>query len=325
MTNARNITADQLTFGIEIECTIPYVVLQREGIRIGGHNSGPQIPGLPDGWIAMDDCSIRAGSSRSALEVVSPILQGADGLRQVVEVCEKLKEWDVRINRTTGLHIHVGTHNLGEDRLTRNPAMLKKVAALVMRNETALFASTGTKCREHGTYSRSGRAWLADNIDRLDFENAGVNRVGLGGRYVTMNLTALNRHGTIEFRVFQSTTNVAKLTTYIMMVLGLVCKAYSMKRRPKFNVQNADLQGTGGRVHQIVHDLCWLDYRGMAEKRYGRILTDVAIMAYRRAGETLGKLPTVAESMALLRRLGRKYDRDDTNETGHRRDSHRSI
>ena len=315
----RNITADQLTFGIEIECTLPRDVIDREGISIGGHNSGPQLPGAPDGWQVMADCSINpTRSGHVGIEVVSPILAGQDGLLQVVKVLQLLNGWSVHVNRSTGLHIHIGTHGLGSDSLTRSPEFLRKVTALVARNETALFASTGTKSREHGTYSASMRPWLAGAIRTL---TPGRDRFGhqdLGNRYQTLNLQALTRHGTIEFRVFQASTNVTKVATYIQTCLGLVVKAYSMKRRAKFNVDNADLQGTGGRIHQLTHDLCWLDYRGMSEKRHGRILTDDQIEDYRALGDTLGFSPTVAESVRELKRLGAKYVADIRSETGHR-------
>ena len=64
--------------------------------------------------------------------------------------------------------------------------------------------------------------------------------------------------------------------------------------------------------------LCGLDYRGMAEKRHGRILTDDQIEDYRALGDTLGFSPTVAESVRELKRLGAKYVADIRSETGHR-------
>ena len=202
--------------------------------------------------------------------------------------------------------------------MNRSPEFLRKTAALIMRNETALFSSTGTKTRElafnGSSYSGSARRDLAPFINNLDPARLrGCNR----GR--TLNLTNLtNSKQTIEFRVFQAGIKVHKVATWVQLALGLVCKAYSMKRRAKFDVENADLQGTGGRVHQLTHDLCWLDYRGMSEKRHGRILSDSDIENLREAGAPLGFLPTVAESIRELKRLGAKYDSDTREETGHR-------
>ena len=314
----RNITADQLTFGIEIEGLLPADVVSREEITVGHYHRGIQIPGLPTGWKAESDCSIDSRAGFVCLEIVSPILRGANGLQQLVEVCQQLRRWGWKMNQSCGCHIHVGTSALRGDALNRSPEFLRKAVALVMRNETALFASTGTKTRElqhrGSNYSGSARRDLAPFINNLDPARLrGCNR----GR--TLNLTNLgNDKQTIEFRVFQAGVKIHKVATWVQIALGLVCKAYSMKRRAKFDVENADLQGTGGRVHQLTYDLCWLDYRGMSDKRHGRILSDDDIELLREAGQVLGFLPTVAESVAELKRLGAKYDADPREETGHR-------
>ena len=311
----RNITAADLTFGIEIEGQLPTRTITDQGIRIGGYHRGIQIPGLPTGWKAEDDCSIGDRAGFENLEIVSPILRGADGLRQLIEVCQQLRLWGWKMNPTCGCHIHIGTSALRSDALNQSPEFLRKVAALVMRNETGLFASTGTKTREYSHYCSSARRDLADVIRQLTPELA--RRTTERGR--TLNLQPLlSSKQTIEFRVFQAGIKVAKIATYVQLCLGLVAKAYSMKRRAKFSVDNADLQGTGGRVHQLKHDLCWLNYRGMAENRHGRLLTDDQIEAHRAIGDVLGFAPTVAESIRELDRLGAKYDADNRGETGHR-------
>ena len=311
----RNVAADQLTFGVEIEGLLPDETIDRESIRVGGYHRGIQIPGLPDGWKAEDDCSIGERTGKTGLEVVSPILRGSDGLRQLIEVCQKLRLWGWTMNRNCGLHVHVGTGDLWSDSLNRSPEFLRKFAALVMRNETGLFASTGTKVREYNGYSSSARREFAGMIHDLTPDN--VSRRCTRGR--TLNLQPLaSTKRTVEFRVFQAGIKVSKVATYVQMCLGLVCKAYSMKRRAKFNIDNAELQTTGGRVHQLKHDLCWLDYRGMSEKRHGRLMTDSMIEAHRSIGDVLGFAPTVAESIRELNRLGNKYDQDIRDETGHR-------
>ena len=312
----RTVAASALTFGIEIEGLLPADVISREGIRVGCYHHGIQIPGLPDGWTAEEDGTIGRRSGYTAVEIVSPILRGEDGLRQLIEVCQKLRSWGWVMRQTCGCHIHVGTRVMGADALNRSPEFLRKVAALVMRNETGLFASTGTKTREHNSsFSSSARWELASVINRLTPEIARYDT----SRGRTLNLTPLSTNKqTIEFRVFQAGIKITKIATYVQMCLGLGVKAYSMKRRAKFNVDNADLQGTGGRIHQLTHDLCWLDYRGMSEKRHGRILTDDQIEDYRALGDTLGFSPTVAESVRELKRLGAKYVADIRSETGHR-------
>ena len=67
---------EDITFGIEIETTVPAGTL-----RIGYHGHGCSIPGL-DGWKADRDPSIRATRGHEACEFVSPVFKGSEGLKQ---------------------------------------------------------------------------------------------------------------------------------------------------------------------------------------------------------------------------------------------------
>ena len=101
--------ANEMTYGIEIECTIPGHIITERGIRIGGYHNGIQVPGFPEGWTAESDSSIRPAAGMVAVEVVSPVLKGPDGLKQVMEVCDKLKSWARRVLLgLQGCHVHVG-------------------------------------------------------------------------------------------------------------------------------------------------------------------------------------------------------------------------
>src|SRR5947209_4111933 len=80
-----SINVNDLTFGVELEVTLPYGTCP-----VGGYHSGVQVPQLPTGWKAERDCSIQPGAGYMAAEIVSPILKGADGLRQLKAVCDWL-------------------------------------------------------------------------------------------------------------------------------------------------------------------------------------------------------------------------------------------
>lgn len=100
---------EDMTFGIEFETTVPHRLVADGTIRVGGYSGpGAATPGLPEGWGAKSDGSIRSSRGRVGVEFVSPVLSGADGLRQIKRVCEKFREWDVKVNDSCGLHVHVG-------------------------------------------------------------------------------------------------------------------------------------------------------------------------------------------------------------------------
>src|SRR5262245_33404466 len=97
------IDVNDLTFGIEIETAMPHGV-----VRVGGYHYGTQVPQLPEGWKAERDGSIRCPAGHEACEIVSPVLKGDDGIRQVVQVLAWLKSAGAQVNRSTGFHVHVG-------------------------------------------------------------------------------------------------------------------------------------------------------------------------------------------------------------------------
>jgi hypothetical protein len=201
---------ETMTFGIEIECTVPSEL----HLSVGGYHRGIQIPGLPAGWLATSDGSIRPGPGHVGVEIVSPVLQGPAGILQVLEVCAWLERIGAKVNASTGFHVHVGWRG--------QPRQLRNLVRLVRRNERALYASTGTRSREQGHYCQpiSGD----HQYDRL---LAGA-QVRCFDRYRTLNLTNLrNETGkrTVEFRVFSGTTSATKMIAFIRLALGLVEKA----------------------------------------------------------------------------------------------------
>lgn len=136
------IHVNDLTFGVELETTLPLGTCP-----VGGYHQGVQVPQLPPGWKAERDGSIHTGPGHMAAEIVSPVLKGADGLRQLQAVCAWLNSVGAKVNRSTGFHVHVGFDGSDLDALHR-------LVSLVANFEKALYAATGTHHREQGHYCR---------------------------------------------------------------------------------------------------------------------------------------------------------------------------
>src|SRR5262245_58584160 len=118
----------EMTFGVEIETTIPVGALS---VRVGPHGQGTDIPELV-GWKADRDPSIRVGvRGHEACEFVSPVYKGTDGLRQLVQDLAKIKAMGARVNDSCGLHIHVGFDKSDAE-------ASKKLATLVSNFEKAI-------------------------------------------------------------------------------------------------------------------------------------------------------------------------------------------
>jgi hypothetical protein len=285
MTAAVNV--NDLTFGVELEVTLP-----AGACPVGGYHCGVQVPELPPGWKAERDGSIQPGPGHMAAEIVSPVLQGADGLRQLQAVCAWLNRVGARVNRSTGFHVHVGFDH-------HNAAALHRLVSLVANFEKALFAATGTHSREQGHYCRGIQD---DHCFVTAFRATRVARPGLcGDRYHVLNLANLlgRCKPTVEFRVFAGTTSAVKAVGYVRLCLGIVEKALAMKKLPqwvaKTPVESSPIHRKGEgqtALTRLFYGLGW------TKGREAHIFGDVQAEG----------LPGVEEVKKELMRLARKYD-----------------
>jgi hypothetical protein len=285
MTAAVNV--NDLTFGVELEVTLPAGTCV-----VGAYHHGVQVPQLPPGWKAERDSSIQPGPGHVAAEIVSPVLKGADGLRQLKAVCDWLNSVGARVNRSTGLHVHVGFDG-------RDLVALRRLVSLVANFEKALYAATGTRSREQGHYCRGIQQ---DHHFVTAFRAAHAARPGLcSDRYHVLNLANLLGYGkpTVEFRVFAGTTNAVKAIGYVRLCLGIVEKALSMKKLPKWvaktPVESSPIHRSGEgqtALTRLFYGLGWT--KGREDHAYGDVQAD--------------GLPGVEAVKKELMRLARKYD-----------------
>jgi hypothetical protein len=214
--------ANEMTFGIEIETVAPASALRNDGLRIGSYHAGAQVPYLPEGWKAERDGSIRTTAGGQACEIVSPVLRGADGLAQVAEVVRTLEVKGHRVNVSCGVHVHIGwKRDLPAESLAR-------LVTMVAYCERGLYAITGTKSRERGTYCGGVRKYGNEKDAKPALDR---------NRYHALNVTNLANgvRETVEFRVFSGSLNVAKIVGWIQVCLGLVERAVNGKRAPKWS------------------------------------------------------------------------------------------
>jgi len=252
--------AQSFTWGIEIECTVPVALTCGNGpIRIGSYHNGNQIRGLPEGWTAERDSSIRTNrAGYIGVEIVSPIMRGRDGLDELKRVGEQLNAWGARVNPTCGLHVHVGIPpQLGDD-FGRIAEWVEAMVAIVSRHEKVLYATTGSRSRLHSSYcglmrNKMAASWTemkGKKGDRWEWQNA----IPREARYQTLNLGNLFSKRTIEFRCFQGTTSEVKHRVYVQLCLGLAELALTKPRQtwPK-TVREGNKEG----VKRVCYLLRW--------------------------------------------------------------------
>lgn len=277
------INANEMTFGIEIETFVDVREAARNGLNVGSYRHGYQVPYLPAGWVAKSDSSIHGTSSfHEGCEVVSPVLQGAEGVRQAVEVVRILKAKGHKINDSCGVHVHVGW-----DARVRTQDELARLVCTVGSHEQAIYATTGTKKRERNHYCQSVKNYNSPDIAKRAIET---------DRYHGLNLTnlAYGTKPTVEFRFFAATLSDVKVAGYIQLCLALVLRAINCPRKPEFAPDLANScrrnQTPGVRAYnRMLVALGWVGKRGAP----AGIVSDII------------PLPDIRKE---FRRLAEKYD-----------------
>ncbi|WP_266364212.1 amidoligase family protein [Tellurirhabdus rosea] len=177
-------------------------------------------------WKIVTDASI---SGQNGFELVSPILEGSEGLEQLRTVCRILKQQHAYINRSCGLHIHFDAENIG---LPQTKNLLVNYA----RYEAIIdsFMPASRRANTNG-YCLSLRGREA-GIDAATSMQTLAGRA-LPSRYFKVNLQSYLRHKTIEFRHHSGTIEFGKISNWVLFLHNLV--EYSRTSR----VETATFQG----------------------------------------------------------------------------------
>ena len=249
--------AEAITFGIELETTIPAT----SGIHVGFYHRGdPIINGNRAGtgeaiaaprfkraaWRAERDGSIRVNPGRKACEFVSPVLSGTEGVQNMLDFVAWAEAIGADVNASCGCHITVGVKSIiGTDDPEAMSAFARKLAHIAKWHSMSLYGQTGTG-RHLNTYSHV----LAEDVglvmrrlqrtDSRAAREAATNRCGRG----MVNFRKLFTHGVIEFRVFAGTLNRNKLLHHLATVLGLCRRAAQVECLGGFGKNKAQAKRT---------------------------------------------------------------------------------
>lgn len=195
-------------------------------------------------WKVMYDSSIvpekKKGSSRVAArddyktEVVSPILT-YDDIEDLQELVRQLRHKGAIVNSSCGIHVHVGAEKF-------TPQTLRNIVNIIASKEDMLYKAlqidprriryckkTNEKLLETINQKKpKTMAELADIWYAEDPHNR--NHHYNSTRYHGLNLHATFTKGTVEFRLFNSTTHAGQIKAYIQFCLAVALQALSQKK-----------------------------------------------------------------------------------------------
>ena len=169
-------------------------------------------------WKVIRDGSVRG----TGLELVSPILTGIEGIVAVRQALKALDDAGARTDTSCGFHLHVGANGLNGVQLTR-------IVELYAANHDAinLMVSPSRRNPNHQYASRltTDRRYDAPRLDAL--RNATTQSelrqaANAFERYLSINLKAFAKHGTIEFRQHQGTVSGKKAEAWVRTMLAIV-------------------------------------------------------------------------------------------------------
>lgn len=166
-----------------------------------------------DGSVTGDGCS--NGYISSGNEIVSPILKGEDGFRQLAVVCEALKEAGAKVDKTCGLHVHLEASDMS--------LMDWKNTICLYNNFQSTIAEFLPSSRSSNTYCK---AFSQTHMDTIMNADSLSNILHCGyydciDRYFVVNIEAYLRHGTIEFRQHSGTIEYDKIYNWVVLMMAV--------------------------------------------------------------------------------------------------------
>ena len=270
--------AERITFGVELETTIPAM----SGIAVGGYHSGATVrvgadvlTNLPlnaptfagDFWRAERDGSIRTNHGRLACEFVSPILRGGDGVQHLIQFVEWANAIGANVNGSCGCHITVGVESIiGTNDPQAMSEFARKLAHIARWHAMSLYGQTGTG-RHLNHYSHvleDDVGVLVKRMERVSNPTRKADAAHRCGRGM-INFRKLFSDGVIElptrarvalraaygwlsrsarFRVFAGTLNRHKLLHHLATVLGLCRRAAEIECLGAFSKNKAQAKRT---------------------------------------------------------------------------------
>ncbi|MFI3271990.1 MAG: amidoligase family protein [Pseudomonadota bacterium] len=164
-------------------------------------------------WKIVPDASVQGG-----FEVVSPILEGVEGLEQLRAVVTALDDMGGSVNRSCGYHVHFDASDLGVDHIrsivTRYAAYEAEIDNFMPQSRRA---NQNRFCQSIVSLAQNERFKSAQTLQSLIGAQA--------GRYFKVNLQAYHTHGTIEFRQHSGTLNAPKAVNWVRLLDAFITES----------------------------------------------------------------------------------------------------
>jgi len=208
-------------YGIELETVMQRFEYDRVIEAIRGQN-------LP--YIFTGDSSISTGNDEEGVEIIaSRPLHYTELERSMKALSKILIKHGVQVNQTTGFHVHMSNKRFF------NSKNLKKIVFTFASIEDVLMA-TQPRSRYNNTYCQRLLSKYINDYGRElpKAKEALITELGRTGRYYTLNLNAMQKHGTIECRLHAGTIDSTKVLAWVDLLEAIY--TYSLTKYNHSNV-----------------------------------------------------------------------------------------
>jgi uncharacterized membrane protein YgcG len=226
-----------IAFHLEKDAHVPVTNVMDEAVRHPlFYTSTSESQQEKDAWQIVHDASLRKSEeypNASSFELVSPILQGKDGLDECHRVLDVLNDVTAMyFNKSMAMHLHVGVEDFSLESLKNACDNYIKYEDVI---DTFMPASRRGNSNE---YCRSNKRDLIEKADLPTGTKKEVHAriqacttkdelfdlVNPDGRYYKLNLQNLktNRQPTIEFRQHSATSDAFKAEAWVRFCMALV-------------------------------------------------------------------------------------------------------
>lgn len=219
------------TYGVELEFIAPNSMSRAavaDALSVAGvasYDAG-YSHSTSDKWKLVSDASVRAEAGGSPMELVSPILRGDAGMAKLRTACEVLTRIGCKVNKTCGLHVHIGARDM-------SIIAMRRLAILYSDFEGVLDSVMPASRRENANmYLQSLRRINKATVGTASDVRAIAAQINNGSRYAKLNFTAHWKHGTVEFRHHAGTVSADKACNWVMACLRMVRAAEQDQTNP---------------------------------------------------------------------------------------------
>lgn len=224
--------AHERRFGVEIECGhtngYGYVAEQMAG-------AGFQLGSYRDG-------RYNVGSDGSGVEVRTPILQGKEGFKELRKIFKFLNGLGCYVTQADGMHVH---HDAPE--LINDPALTYKLVKAFVENRKSICTLVDPVRHQRAPWDPTSLTMLegwSKGLTEMEVPNRyyrpnsryadeqqRTRRVSISNRWGRndLNISALNEHGTVEWRLHEGSLKINEALAWIMFAQKFMHKVLNGK------------------------------------------------------------------------------------------------